>query len=249
MLMLLSGTKYHILREIGTRIGSPIRDKTIPLIITLFSKNDMHDYVNKMKDIFGNKEDTKWKHLENFLISFSGGHARTIETIANYVHDNFENLSVKYDEFVDQVKIRTISIIVDKILRSDYESTLLNLQKSTMFANVMDWIERGTGNSMQLGERQRGQNEIDDKEIERLVFKLTTLGFLVINGSDRYYMTSYFHLITFLRTVKSEYAIFLNEVMTNKFFSLLVGHHVGLGYTFENILLASLIVKPDFIAK
>ena len=65
-------------------------------------------------------------------------------------------------------------------------------------------------------------------------FELMTMGIIVQNGSSDYYITSYFHGLTFLQTLIGEYEQFLYQVLNNRYFREMVGGHSGLGFTFES---------------
>ncbi|MHA1658993.1 MAG: hypothetical protein ACTSUT_07705, partial [Promethearchaeota archaeon] len=82
ILLVLSGTRYHILSQIGDKIGSPIRQKVKPLIIQKFEESEVNAYIEQvgilLKDANAEQEGVLIPEiLENyktFLFAFSGGH-------------------------------------------------------------------------------------------------------------------------------------------------------------------------------
>ncbi len=49
ILLVLSGTRYHILSQIGTKIGSPIRHKVKLLVIQQFNPEEINEYIEQVK--------------------------------------------------------------------------------------------------------------------------------------------------------------------------------------------------------
>ena len=56
-----------------------------------------------------------------------------------------------------------------------------------------------------------------------------TLGVVVQNGKNDYYITSYFHAIFFLKLLTGTYEQFLHEVMNDRYIREMVGGVSGLG--------------------
>ncbi len=249
ILIILSGTQYHILRRIGANIGSPIRYKTKSVIISPFSAQDITDYVIKIKENTDVQiSDKLWNHLIDYLHTFSGGHPRTISWITEYFLSNKDILSNKdYNDFVNIIHHSFKSHFNNAIIRSDQKNAIIELQSSEQFITVKNWIISGIMNQLKLHSRPINENEEIDYEIERLVFNLMTTGIIVQNGNMNYYITSYFHFLLFLELFKEEHELFLQQILTNKFIHILVGGHSGLGYTFENIVLSSLVLDSNIL--
>lgn len=49
ILLILSGTRYHILSQIGFKIGSPIREKAHPIILGNFNSTEITEYSLEVK--------------------------------------------------------------------------------------------------------------------------------------------------------------------------------------------------------
>lgn len=247
VLIILSGTQYHLLRQIGSNIGSPIKEKTLPKIISPLRDEDLASYCWELRKTFEEPfPEEVWENLEKYLKSFSGGHPRTITKIVTYFSNIERNELLReesFEWFVEIVHKHTIPRMVYGILRSDQNKGLIELQKSNQFSRMREWLTNGVYNNMALGDLPTTGDAAGDAEIERLVFNLQTIGIIVQNGQQNYYLTSYFHLLLFLETFKGEHELFLREVLHNRFFHLLCGSHAGFGYTFEHILLSALFVK------
>jgi hypothetical protein len=92
ILLILSGTRYRILSQIGSKIGSPIREKVESLVITNFSREEILEYVEQVNELIKiadmkQEEDDVLDLVNNyrqFLFAFSGGHPRTIERITMF---------------------------------------------------------------------------------------------------------------------------------------------------------------------
>lgn len=251
ILLVLSGTQYHILRDIGSGIGSPIKDKTLPKIISPFDEQEMIQYASEVNHLLGGRLTGEiWDYFLDYLISFSGGHPRTITKIVEQIEgllsrDKLDRPSISYELFVKELHDEMKAVMIRSTLRSDQRKALVSLQSSQQFVVVKDWLIRGTYNRLVLGPPpSAGEQQLDD-EVERLVFQLMTIGIIVQNGNETYYLTSYFHLLLFLETIQGEHELFLREVLQNHFFPLLCGGHAGLGYTFENIILSALLARES----
>lgn len=254
VLMVLSGTQYHILREIGASISSPLREKTIAKIISPLKPVHLEQYVDELENVFHLTIDVP---LRNYLLvymqSFSGGHPRTITIIVDtffdlYDEKKFDLVHLTREGFISNLTKVLTRKLVKNILRSDQRQGLLDLQSSQQFSIAKDWVVKGAYTNLTLGERPSLANEADDVEFEHVVFRLMTLGIIVQNGQEKYYLTSYFHLVRLLESNIGGHDLFLREVLQNRFFRLLCGGHSGFGFTFETIIYSALLIRYNQVA-
>lgn len=251
VLVVLSGTQYHILRRIGSNIGSPIKDKTIAKIISPLDGKDISDYCQKIKKISGIPiPEEIWAFLDQYLRSYSGGHPRTMTKIVDHYFrvckdERQKQVINTYERFIEVMNKELMGKMIFEILRSDQNRGLEALQSSEQFIQVKEWLVNGIYNKMVVGSLPMTGDKSCDEERERLVFDLVTIGILVQNGNENYYLTSYFHLLLFLRTFTGEHEQFLQEVLQNRFFHLLCGSYSGFGYTFEHIIFSALLVENN----
>lgn len=148
ILLVLSGTRYHILSQIGDSIGSPIRQKVKSIIIRNFDQNELNDYTEQVKNILDNQKYKKdeervlilLKNYHQFLLAFSGGHPRTIENItelflnyfpAFYANDKFQD----YKEFLEYFLPKIEEIFSNSILSTVHKEVISQLSSSEAFSN------------------------------------------------------------------------------------------------------------------
>jgi hypothetical protein len=257
ILVVLSGTRYHVLSQIGFTIGSPIRQKVKALVISRFSDGEIVEYTERVRAIIesnrnslGMKKEHDQPLLDNyrvFLQGFSGGHPRTISTITERflasipaIADDAKTLD--YEGFMKRLLPDVEQELASAIASAEMKQALLALGASSKYPVVQAWLLHGAWNGLALGNVPRDSSDGTlDEEINKIVFELVNLGFIMQNGNKVYYWTSYFHLIAFLNVFNKEHEEFLHQVLHNKYFQLLVGRDAGFGYTFENILIASML--------
>ncbi len=254
VLMILSGTQYHILSQIGMKIGSPIAGKVRQLLIKNFTRQELEEYVIKVNDdiireIIPPTKHTHAKilvaHYHRFLQSFSGGHPRTVVLITEQFLINilsFLDKDLSYDEFMDIFYPIVENDFKGRIFSREKQDHIRLLQDNEHFHVVKEWILNHSLNGLNLGPEPSVSSDIRD-HVEDLIFQLLTLGVIVRNGVNQYHLTSFFHLQSFLECYTNEHEQFLHQVFTNRFFKLLCGSHAGFGYTFEHVIIAALIVN------
>ncbi|MBD3253806.1 MAG: hypothetical protein GF383_01870 [Candidatus Lokiarchaeota archaeon] len=263
MLLVLSGTRYHILSQIGRKIGSPIREKVESLVLTNFDKEEIEKYVEKVSKLIKlaniNREGRILSnYVENyhqFLLAFSGGHPRTVERVTMIFLSNLLVLldSIDYgdyENFVDFLLPLCKQTFEKTLLTKEKEDELIKLSSHNLFSHVKKWIIERSYTGMSLGIIPELPHNLDKtSEIETIIYNLMNIGFIVQNGLLNYYITSYFHYLTFLRPFQEESENFLKEVLHNKYFELMCGFHSGFGYTFENVFTAAIFIYAKKIPK
>ena len=133
--------------------------------------------------------------------------------------------------------------LASTIASAEMKQALLALSASSKYPLVRAWLLHGACNGLALGSIPRTSGDVTpDEEINKIIFELVNLGFIMENGNKAYYWTSYFHLVAFLHVFNKEHEGFLHQVMYNKYFRLLVGRDAGFGYTFENIIIAAMLL-------
>ena len=261
ILLVLSGTRYHILSQIGAEIGSPIRQKVKPIIIQKFEKEEILAYVDEVKklidiaDIKEEEEDilAQINNYRQFLFAFSGGHPRTIENITDHFLNSLPHLLSNdkykdYDVFMDFLLPKLEEFFANTLLSSYYKEQLSSLAASEEFSVIKEWILSKATLGQFLGERPKlSDNSQSDEEIRRIIYELMNIGVIVQNGDYNYHLTSYFHFIEFLNLYNEPYEQFLKEVLHNRYFKLMCGFHSGFGHTFENIFTSALIIRGSKI--
>lgn len=263
VLVILSGTRYHILSQIGAEIGSPIRQKVDPIVIQKFNENEVKAYVKQVEEIIRAEVSEKdvetlqviVRNYEMFLFAFSGGHPRTIEKITNMLLSSLSSLlsrdeSRNYESFINYLLPKVEEFFSNSLLSSVHKQGLINLTSSEAFSVVKEWIlDRGSGGlSLEKRPKSLESPQLDD-EIKRIAYELMNIGIIVQNGDYNYHLTSYFHFLEFLNLYNEPYEQFLREVLHNKYFKLMCGFHSGFGYAFENVFFMALIIKGSEIEK
>jgi len=254
ILLVLSGTRYHILSQIGGDLGSPIRQKVKPLIIQKFEKKEVLAYVKELKKLVESKEKSEdinyqLENYQQFLFAFSGGHPRTIESITEHFLNYLQHLLsdskyLDYSVFVGFFLPKLKEFFSNSLFSTVHKEALLNLAVSESFSIIKGWLLNRASQGQFLGERpQCSENPQMDEEIKRIVYELMNIGIIVQNGNYNYHITSYFHFLEFLNLYNEPYDLFLREVLHNKYFKLMCGFHSGFGYTFENVFAAALLIR------
>jgi hypothetical protein len=262
VLLLLSGTRYHILQQIGYKIGSPIKEKVRPIVISKFESIDIKAYAQKIHHevlqltLFTPSKtlDQLFNYYYDMLIGFSGGHPRTISIITE-VFLNWLSQIEKSDFIKSKYSYTDIIHILLPILDERFSQTLIatsqkqvieDLTVCSQFGIVKKWIiDKGT-QGFALGKSPiSSESTINNEEIQHIVYSLLNLGIIIMNGQQDYYITSRFHFLAFLNGFQDSFNIFLRNILYNQYFSLLCGGHGGLGYVFEDIFAAAVILQKN----
>jgi hypothetical protein len=246
------------LSQIGFTIGSPIRQKVKALVISRFSDGEIAEYTDRVRVIIessrnslGMKKEHDQPLLDNyrlFLSGFSGGHPRTISTITERFLASIPAIGdgakfLDYEGFMKRLLADVEQELASAIASAEMKQALLAVSDSSKYSAVQAWLLHGACHGLALGNIPRNSGDVTpDEEINKIAFELVNLGFIMENGNKAYYWTSYFHLVAFLYVFNKEHEEFLHQVMHNKYFQLLVGRDAGFGYTFENIVIASMLL-------
>lgn len=261
--LVLSGTRYRILSQIGEKIGSPLQGKVRPLLLGRFSLAELKEYVHEVQRMIRDSPPTLGapatqlqqyhEYHHRFLQAFSGGHPRTVEIITTLY---LELLSTggtpsrplqfdTYESFCEVLLPQTIEYIEDTLLTTNHRAGLLALEAREGFPVIREWLQAGASAGLELGPRPSSKEEpTKDEELKRLTHELVNLGIIVQNGRANYYLTSYYHLLAFLNTIRGPHEAFLREILTNRFFKYLCGWHAGFGHTFEHVLATAILTRP-----
>ncbi len=231
ILLVISGTQYSILSQIGYGIGSPLNGKIQLVVISPLKSEDIEDYIMRFRNLYPNYDNVE--ELETYLHAFSGGHPRTIEKIV----EGFFSLE-ETPNFTEELTKRVETLMSKSLLDREKLENLKRLQSHEEFNEVKRWLLQGMANNLQL-------NQELNEEKNELIFQLMTMGFIVMNGNSNYYITSYFHGLFFLKSITGSYEQFLHEILSNRYFREMVGGLSGLGFTFEKIIFASLILRGN----
>ncbi len=249
VLMIFSGTQYRILTQIGYEIGSPLRGKVEKILINLFSKEDVKNYVQKISERikpyisknFSENFSRIIKYFENFTLNYSGGHPRTLFKLTNRLISILPYLiekEISYNELIEEfLSKEVISEFIPNLL-SDIKKDIQKIQSLEGFNSIHNWIIANVINGLKLGKlKQYSEN------IVKIANYLVQFGILTINSENNYYITSYFHLVAYLNAIQDNYSIFLSEILQNRYFHQLCGSHSGFGYVFEEIILSVFLAK------
>ncbi len=210
ILMVLSGTQFHILSQIGTKIGSPIAQKVEQIVIKNFSVQETNEYVQQVqKRILQNitpsdKKKTAFRLVEfyrQFLLAFSGGHPRTVVMItqwflANY-HDYLER-NPSHGQFTESLFDQVEKDFKHRIFTSEKQEQVRRLQTNEYFNIVKNWLQKNAVKGFDLGTEPTFSSSEVQKNVLDLVYQLMTLGVIVQNGINKFHVTSYFHLLAFV---------------------------------------------------
>jgi len=231
VLLTISGTQYSIMSQIGYGIGSPLNGKIQSVVISPLKSQHIKQYITEFRKLYPDQPYTE--ELESYLLGFSGGHPRTIEMIV----ESFFAID-KTANFTENL-IKKVSILLSKsLLNREKIEALRQLQDYEGYNEVKVWLLQGLDDNLRLN------TELTEED-NALIFQLMTMGLIVMNGNSNYYITSYFHAIVILKTLTEPYEQFLYEVLNNRYFREMVGGYSGLGFTFERILFASLILHGN----
>ena len=255
VLMIFSGTQYAIMSELGGTLGSPLSGKVKYILIHLFSKEEIEEYVkeidNRLKKYIKEEEKEEYKLCLNsykeFLLKFSGGHARTIQRITEYFIENLEylmNLAKEEPENFDKefikkfLSVQNIELFTPRF-RKEIKEGIENLEKNLKYKIVHDWIIKRSMRSLNLG----SADELNDDELISILKELINIGLLALNSNQNYHITSYFYLLEYIKIIeeKDENTKFLKEIIQNKYFIRLCGSHSGFGYVFEEVMLSAIL--------
>ncbi len=261
ILIILSGTQYHILSQIGTKIGSPIAQKVQQILIKNFTVQEIEEYVEQVREKFieprspKRKDATRENLLEyyaRFLHSFSGGHPRTVTLITQWfltLYSQSIGRDYTFEEFVNDLFSKVEADFKQRILTTEKQEHIRSLQANKYFTIVKEWITDQATMGFSLGSGPVLDFSLETREqVEDLIYQLMTVGIIVKNGWDQYHLASYFHLLAFLECLTGEHEQFLYQILTNKFFKLMCGSHAGFGYTFEHVLISAFLIKGQLWA-
>jgi hypothetical protein len=255
ILFILSGTRYHILNQIGYKIGSPIREKVEVLVLSKFDQNDIINYVKEVRSLIfseiavqsqGNASKIL-ENLTNFLAAFAWGHPRTIAKITSLLLNHFQSLlslteNLEYPNFVDYLLPIAKDFFQTSLLSADISEALHRLTANELFPVLKQWIITQGSKGEKLGQiPEILQNPDQNLALKELVYSLVNMGLILQNGNNNYYLTSYFHFLEFLRPFTESYDLFLKEILNNRYFYLMCGRQSGFGYTFETIILNTIL--------
>lgn len=261
ILMVVSGTHYHILHQIGNKIGSPLNGKTEQFILGKMTSTEIHLYLDEifslMAQVAGSVNKTLFGYLSRFMYSFGGGHPRTMVKIAGqfllaYPELTTELQNMNYDSFRETLHSSVLEVLRSNILSSTKVEAIQRMHNRNQYALVKEWVIKGGSNNLELGPKSTLTELVtlkpDKEELEALLYELMTIGIILQNGLQRYYLTSYYHYLEYLSIYSEKYESFLQEVIQNRYFQWLCGEASGFGFTFENIIISSLFSqkKRDF---
>ena len=231
VLLTISGTQYSIMSQIGYGIGSPLNGKIETVVISPLKSQHIRQYITKFRILYPDQPYTN--ELESYLLGFSGGHPRTIEMIVK----SFFTLR-DVTNFSENLTKRVRILLSKSLLDREKIEMLKQLQDNEEYNEVKLWLLQGLDDNLRLN------TELTEEDNE-IIFQLMTMGLIVMNGNSNYYITSYFHAVVILKTLTEPYEQFLYEVLNNRYFREMVGGYSGLGFTFERILFASLILHGN----
>lgn len=260
ILFILSGTQYHVLTQIGFKIGSPIAQKVRPVIIKNFTPEEVDEYADRVHELITQSNlkphhvdattmDALLSHYRNFLHAFSGGHPRTVTFITERLLLNLHDfLEMKQPPLTENRFMEMFFALVEdefktQLFSREKQAQIRKLQASEQFDVVKEWILTRSHDGFELGFRPKVNDMQNQEEIDRIVFQLMTIGVIVQNGAGKYHVTSYFHLLAFLECFTDEHALLLQRLLQDRLFKLTCGGHAGFGYTFEHVLIAILLTR------
>ena len=244
----------------GKKLGSPLRDKVESFVIHPFAQEEIELFHTEISNHFNAEYQELYSTVEKnallewyyqLISGYSGGHARTLARLSDEFLKEYSkktDLPENLSEFLNKYTNLSDANRFYPNFTSRIEENIKILQKKEDFNKIHNWIVNLAIFGQNLGKRPE---EIKlNKNTEHITNELVQMGVLMINGKKNYYLTSYFHLLAYLNAIQDKYSIFLNEILTNKYFKLMCGYHSGLGFVFEEILLATFMeLKSDNIIK
>lgn len=227
ILVFLSGTRFHILSQIGYKIGSPIREKVDPFVIEKFNREDIETFVTRVREVVNlpgveSKMDKQravlFEHLTTFLRAFSGGHPRTMVRVSQLFLKNLGTLEGdprfrEYAAFLDHLLPQAEEAFRQTLMAASQQEAIGELAASTQFGVVREWILHGGMKGLELGPRPSATDTRTDEELQRIVYTLMNVGVLLQNVNLHYYLTSRFHFLEFLRPFTRFPEDFLKQVL------------------------------------
>ena len=249
VLITVSGTQYRLMKKIGYGIGSPLRDKVEHFVIHPLEREHLQNYHNQISEYFKkndipNPEITLQWYFQ-LIKGYSGGHARTLMKLSKKFLDLFKdskNIKDTYEDFLNLFIRKSVFNSFYPKLAKRVKEGINEFQTYDNFPKVHNWIISRAVFGANIYQRPDHEEDEEIEEIDLMANTLVQMGILMINGNNNYYLTSYFHLYTYLNALSDDYSVFLREVLRNRYFKLMCGYHSGLGYTFEEIFLATIMI-------
>ena len=254
ILIILSGTRYHILSQIGYNIGSPLRGKVHSFVLSNLSIIEIEEFVQAFRERL-EKSPLKEKYKDilqfipnyhQFLLAFSGGHGRTIERITTQFMGSRKQMKNDPGKYLDYAKFtkyflnKYILQFQTSAITTGIEETLKNFATDKRFGLVKSWIISKAHAGLYLGPIPPALVKAD-----KIIYSLVNVGLIFKNGDEDFYLTSYFHLRVFFEYYDSEHQLFISQVLNNRFFTQMCGGPRGFGFTFEDILLSSFFLLKE----
>ena len=227
----ISGTQYSILSQFGYGIGSSIIEKIQSVVISPLKSEHIGQYISEFRKLY--PEESYTEELENYHIGFSGGHPRNIEMIV----ESFFTLR-EVTNFTENLTLEVRTLLSNSLLDQEKIKMLKQLQDCEGYNEVKLWLLQSLDDNLRLNTEL---TEVDND----LIFQLMTMGLIVMTRSSNYCITSYFHAVAILKTLTEPQEQLLYEVLNNRYFREMVGGYSGMGFTFERILFASLILHGN----
>ena len=255
VLIAVSGTQYRLMKELGYGLGSPLLGKVKHFVIHPLEIEHLQNYHNQISEHFLKN----YTHIPNpeitlswyyqMIKGYSGGHARTLMNLTDKFLELYEDPTIiknTYEDFLNLFIKMSVFNNFYPDLSERVKNELAEFQTYVNFPKVHHWIMSRAVFGAKLYQRPDHEEDEEIEEIETMANTLVQIGILMINGNNNYYLTSYFHLYTYINALKDDgYAMFLKEILKNKYFKLMCGYHSGIGYVFEEIVLATIMKLKD----
>ncbi len=217
---ILSGTKFTIIRTIGSNRISPLNGKTVPIIIPYLSEVFQEEFASHIITLTEASDDIEKLiliYFTNWLKFYSGGHPRTMEYMTSIFITSISDLRITNN--VSEMKKR-----LSKLFIAINQETIETLHGIFWKEKYKDFIEEETrdipeelqqkiiqhiGKKLEMDRdlstliRSISQashfSKFPKNQIEDFLSVLVQAGYLLINGNNRFYIPSRYAFQAFLQ--------------------------------------------------
>ena len=255
---ILTGTKFTIMRTIGSNRISPLNGKVDEIVLKYLLPEEQELLV---KEIFSNPqsetERTFIKYYKNWLLANSGGHPRTIEFMTKkcikklslqkntlFSEEQLETRGL--NTFFNELDNKMGSILEGLFWKSKYKEFLAEkLRNIPLFLQqkIILYLTNILETNLKIPDlidgikKAPGLADEDYELVEEFLSTLVQAGYLLINGNGNFYIPSRYALQAFLKDWSQflpNWYIVLQEFLNNPVVREIMYHSPqSLGWTFE----------------
>ena len=236
---IITGTKFTIIRTIGSDRISPLNGKTKKLVLPYLDEELQKEFVSKIITNINPNNKNEQKLLEyftNWIIFNSGGHPRTMEIMTEMFISAYSAYNINFDttdidtsnldellnSFFIKLNDNSMKELHRMFWKSKYKDFIAektqnipeHLQQSIIQQiNDLIKLERKLPDLVDVIKKAPNCENYSDEIIEEFLSVLVQVGYLLINGDDNFYIPSRYALQAFLidwqKYIPKYYATFI----------------------------------------